>query len=100
MMIDPRNDPKDGFDLIEYPCDFAFKAMCRVDKCSEQSVKSEIVKLVLEHVDESLVLNTQSKFSKTAKFESITLTVRLSNRTQLEAIYQTISASPLVVMTL
>ncbi len=100
MKTDQNKDPKDGFDLIEYPCDYAFKAMCRVDKCSEQSVKSEIVKLVLDHVDESLVLNAQSKFSRTAKFESVTLTVRISDRKQLEVIYQALAASPLVVMTL
>jgi len=95
-----NTDPKDGFDLIDYPCDYAFKAVCRVGNCSEQSVGNEMLELVLEHVDESLVLNIKSKFSKTAKFESITITVRIPDRKKLEMIYQTISESPLVVMTL
>jgi len=98
-MMDNIN-PKDGFDLIDYPCDYAFKAMCRVGNFSENSLKNEILKLVLEHIDESLVLDIKSKFSKTAKFESITITTRISDRKQLEKIYHTISASPLVVMTL
>lgn len=94
------DDPQDGFDLIEYPCEFAFKAMCRVAEFSSISAADTVHKLVLMHVEKTAVLDVSTKQSRTGKFESITLTVRLQNRSELEIIYQEIAASPIVVMTL
>ena len=96
----PNKDPKDGFDLIEYPCEYLFKAMCRVDKSSSQTTQAAIHGLVLKHVEASRITSVYSNQSKTGKFESVSLKVQLLNRTELEAIYKAISESPLVVMTL
>ena len=98
--IDPANPPKDGFDLIEYPCDYGFKAMCRIELCAEQSATDHMSELVLLHVAESALLKVSSNQSRTGKFESVTLTVRLHRRQELEAIYQAVANSPVVVMTL
>lgn len=91
---------KDGFDLIDYPCDYAFKAMCRVDKSSVQSSVAMIEELVMLHLPQAALLETSSKKSRTGKFESVTITVRLTGREQLDAIYRGLSASAKVVMTL
>ena len=88
---------KDGFDLIEYPCDFAFKAMCRADGIAAEQHISE---LILSVVDSSALLALSTNQSRTGKFESVTATVRLQNRDQLECIYGAISKSSRVVMTL
>ncbi|MEM7357681.1 MAG: DUF493 domain-containing protein [Pseudomonadota bacterium] len=93
-------DPKDGFDLIEYPCDYSFKAMCKADDSDSDANSVMIRDLVLQFLPAEDVLETQSRLSRTGKFESVTISVRLSNRQQLEAIYQAISAAPKVVMTL
>ena len=93
-------DPKDGFDLIEYPCDYGFKAMCRVDSFGKSSAADTMRQLVLTHVNESSLLDIKTNQSRTGKFESVTLLVRLNGREELEAIYGAISASPIVVMTL
>ena len=93
-------NPKDGFDLIEYPCDFAFKAMCKVDVNEMQSASDAIQQVMFTHIDPSALIETHTKQSRTGKFESVTVTLRLSNREQLEAIYKSISESPRVVMTL
>ena len=97
---DNTDPPMDGFDLIKYPCDYGFKAMCRVDSCSEQSAAEVMRELVLRHVPESRLIATHTKESRTGKFESVTITVRLSAREELEAIYQSVAASTIVVMTL
>ena len=93
-------NPKDGFDLIEYPSDYAFKAMCRVDVNNSQSTSDAIQQLAFQHIDHSALRETHTNQSRTGKFESVTLTLRIENREQLEAIYKSISESPRVVMTL
>ncbi|RBP50917.1 DUF493 domain-containing protein [Arenicella xantha] len=94
----PDSTPKDGFDFIEYPCDFAFKAMCRTQ--DEQPAADYIRGLITPMVDDNALLKTSTNTSRTGKFESVTAVVRLQNREQLEAIYLLISQSSRVVMTL
>lgn len=93
-------NPKDAFDLIEYPSDYAFKAMCRVDVNDSQSSSDAIQQLAFQHIDQSALIETHTNQSRTGKFESVTLTIRLENREQLETIYKSISQSSRVVMTL
>lgn len=96
-MSDQVSEGKDGFDFIEYPCVFPFKAMCRAISGNSQ----EIVKqLVLLHVTEQDVKKVQEVSSRTGKFISVTIDVELTNRETLEAIYRELAACDKVVMTL
>ena len=88
----------DGFDLIEYPCDYAFKAMCRAD--DSLSSVDYIKGLIMPLLDDGALLGLKSNASRTGKFESVTVTVRLTSRDQLESIYHLIARAPRVVMTL
>ncbi len=88
---------KDGFDLIDYPCDFAFKAVCRAD---DVAAEHHISELILSVVDSKALQTLTTNQSRTGKFESVTATVRLQSREQLESIYGAISKSSRVVMTL
>jgi len=88
---------KDGFDLIEYPCEFAFKAMCRADTAPAEQ---HISQLVLTVVEAQALLSLTTNQSRTGKFESVTATVTVQNREQLESIYGVIAESSRVVMTL
>ncbi len=91
-------DPKDGFDLIEYPTDFAFKAMC---KAQPDSPAQDYIKgLIMPMVNDGALLSVSGNTSKTGKFESVTVKVRLQSRDELEAIYKLIANSERVVMTL
>ncbi len=94
----PPSDARDGFDLIEYPCDFDFKAMCRA--VNDESAEDHIKAIVEPVIVDGALLSMKTNPSRTGKFESVTFTVRLQNREQLEQIYQIISASTRVVMTL
>ena len=92
------SEPRDGFDLIDYPNDFAFKAMCRAVE-GEPAV-AHIQELLQPLLVEGALQSIKSNSSRTGKFDSVTFTIKLENREQLEKIYQIIAASPRVVMTL
>ena len=94
----PESTPKDGFDFIEYPCDFPFKALCRAQE-GEPSC-DYIRGLLTPLVDDNALIDMRTNNSRTGKFESVTAVVRLQNREELEAIYLLISQSSRVVMTL
>ena len=92
------NEPQDGFDLIEYPTDFSFKAMCKADKAV--SAQDYLRGLVIPLLDDGALLGVSGNTSKTGKFESVTLKIRLQSREELESIYKLIANAPRVVMTL
>jgi len=92
------DDPKDGFDLIEYPCEFNFKAMCKAD---DSVPATDYVRDIIEPmVTKTDLISMSSNSSRTGKFESVTAVVKINDREQLERIYKTISAADRVVMTL
>ena len=72
--------------------------MCRVSEGKQH--EQELREIVVSQLDDAAVLNSSSTFSRTGKYESITLTVKLTNREQLTSVYQAIADSPSVVMTL
>jgi len=90
--------PQDGFDLIEYPSDYLFKAMCKT--IDGVNVADQIRDLVLTIVTQEALLDVRGNRSRTGKFESVSLSIRLQNREQLEAVYAAIANAPMVVMTL
>lgn len=92
------NEPKDGFDLIEYPCDYSFKAMCRADP--EQTAIDYVRSIVESELGGNSLLDVRSNASKTGKFEAVTFVINLKSREQLESIYQLVANSSRVVMTL
>jgi len=93
----PEN-PKDGFDLIEYPCEFNFKAMCKAE--GEISAIDYVRAIIEPLVKEGDLLKMHSNTSRTGKFESVTAVVKVYQREQLESIYQHISSADRVLMTL
>lgn len=103
---DKNTDPQDGFDLIDYPIEYLFKAMVKVESATStdstmaSDVTESMLSLVLEHVSAEAVIATKSNRSKTGKFEAVSFTIRLESRTQLEAVYGALSSAPQVVMTL
>ena len=97
-MTDKLDSAKDGFDLIDYPCDYQFKAMGKV--ASGVDFHKEMRKLAEQVVAPGAVLSITSASSRTGKFESVSMMVTLQNREQLESIYHQISELDWVVMSL
>ena len=70
-------DPKDGFDLIEYPLDYNFKAMC---KAEEGAPSADYIKgLITPLLDDGALKKLSSNTSRTGKFESVTAVVNIKS---------------------
>ncbi|BDZ74708.1 MULTISPECIES: HP0495 family protein [Methylophaga] len=73
--------------LLEFPCDFAIKAM---GEASEE-LDSIVVEIVRRHVDDIAEGAVSQKHSSGGKFTSVTVTIRATSKPQLDAIYQDLS---------
>lgn len=90
------DEPKDAFDLIEFPCDYKFKAVCKTTADLQKSLLIPVSELL----DGQSVPQAQLRASKNGKFTSVTFTANIVDRDQLERVYQALASSPHVVMTL
>lgn len=82
--------------LIDYPCDFPIKVFGK----SEQGFAQAVTEIVLRHAPDFNPATMQMRSSKTARYISLTCTVRATSRAQLDALYQELCDHPMVVMAL
>lgn len=82
--------------LLEFPCEFAIKAFGRHDTAFEQTV----YQLVKAHVPELTRDDLHSRESSGGRYVAVTATIRAQSKAQLDAIYQDLTASPHVLMSL
>ena len=82
--------------LIEYPCDFPLKIFGEQHPEFAQSV----LDVVTRHAPDFVPASMEMRASKTAKYISLTCTIRATSRAQLDAVYQELCAHPLVKMVL
>jgi len=74
--------------LLEFPCDFAIKAMGETSDDLDQVV----IEIVRRHVDDIAEGAVSSRQSSGGKFTSITVTIRATSKQQLDAIYMELSS--------
>lgn len=82
--------------LLEFPCRFPIKAMGR----ASDEFESHVTAIVLNHAQlwpEEVVTSAPSK---QGNFVSITVTIEAESQQQLDAIYQELTDSSLVMMAL
>ena len=82
--------------LIEYPCDFPIKIMGK----SQQEFTQIALAIVKYHAPDFDDASITVKASKNGTYLSITCTIRVKSRSQLDALYQTLSDHPLVAVVL
>ncbi len=82
--------------LLEFPCQFPIKAMGKNMPEFDQIV----VELIRAHVDDLHEGAVTSKQSKGGKYLSVTVVIEAVSRAQLDAIYQSLTDSPHVLMAL
>jgi len=82
--------------LLEFPCDFAIKAFGKKDSDFEQTVY-ELVKV---HAPEISLDDLSAKQSSGGKYLSVTASIRAQSKPQLDAIYQALTDSDDVLMSL
>ena len=90
----PRDPRKES--LIEYPCDFPIKVMgARVDGFAE--AMAQIAQQFDPGFDPATI---EMRSSKAGNYLSVTLTIRATNRDQLDNIYRALTGHPMVKVAL
>jgi putative lipoic acid-binding regulatory protein len=88
----------DGFDLLEYPCAYTFKAMCRNKPSAILAVKTVFSARSGGASLDQIVFNITPSGKGT--YVSVSALVTLQNRQELEGIYQRLYQHDQVLMTL
>ena len=81
---------------ISFPCTIGIKAMGRQAEDFEHKVKE----IVASHTEADAIVKVSCRESNNGNYHSVTCEVRLENREQMEAIYQTMHDHPDILMTL
>jgi hypothetical protein len=74
--------------LLEFPCDFAIKAMGE----TSDDLDELVIEIVRRHVDDLAEGAVSSKQSSGGKFTSITVMIRATSKQQIDAIYMELSS--------
>ncbi len=82
--------------LIEYPCDFPIK----VFGSAHPDFVNAITQVVQAHSPNFTSENIESRSSSAAKYTSLTCTVHVTSREQLDDLYRDLSSHPMVKMVL
>ncbi len=82
--------------LIEYPCDFPIKIFGEQQAGFAQAV----LEVVSKHDPGFLASTMEMRTSRSARYISLTCTVRATSRKQLDALYQDLCDHPLIVTVL
>jgi putative lipoic acid-binding regulatory protein len=82
--------------LIEYPCDFPIKVFGR----TQEGFAKAVMEVVSRHDPSFKPATIETRHSSTAKYVSLTCTVHVTSREQLDALYQDLCDHPLVAMVL
>lgn len=82
--------------LIEYPCDFPIKIMGK----AQQDFAQIVLTIVKYHAPDFDDASMTIKASKKGTYLSITCTIRATSKSQLDALYQALSAHPLIAVVL
>lgn len=69
---------------LEFPCFYPVKVMVE----HSADARRQVLDVVAEHVAFSRSSDVRYRASRQGRFESITITVRVESRQQLEALYQ------------
>jgi putative lipoic acid-binding regulatory protein len=82
--------------LLEFPCQFAIKAMGK----TSADFDAVVVEIVRRHVSDIHEGAISSRPSKAGTYTSVTVMIEATSREQLDAIYQGLTDHPDVLMAL
>lgn len=82
--------------LLVFPCEFPIKVM----GSASDTFEAQIVEIVCRHVPDLDKMAITRRASQGGNYLAITVTIQATSRTQLDAIYQDLTACKLVLMAL
>ena len=94
LFYDTRMDENES--LLEFPCDFPIKTMGRCDSGFE----AKALQIVRRHVPDFDTGNMRSRASRKGNYLSVTFTVSVDSREQLDNLYRELSACEDMLMVL
>jgi len=94
MNDDTKNSNQES--PLEFPCNFPIKVM----GATEGPFKEAIIEIVKKHIPDLKDEHIHERASSNNKYLSLTLTVYVTSREQLDAIYRELHASGHVLMSL
>ncbi|MFJ5446798.1 YbeD family protein [Methylobacillus methanolivorans] len=93
MAHDPSNQaPSDQETLIEFPCDFPIKVMGE----AHEEFANLILHVIQEHLPEFDATRIEMRASTGGKYVSLTCTVLVQSKPQLDDIYRSLTSHPKV----
>ncbi len=91
-----NEQPQDGTDLLQFPCEFPIKVMgLRTDRFAQT-----VLEVLLQHVPDFDAGTLEMRASSGGKYLSVTGTFVAVSRAQLDGLYRALSAHPDVSMVL
>lgn len=82
--------------LIEFPCDFPIKVMGE----THPDFTNEIINTIQQHIASFSAANIEMRGSSGGKYISLTCTVHVTSKLQLDDIYRALTSHPMVKVTL
>ncbi len=82
--------------IIEFPCDFPIKVIGK----SSTRFSGLVLSIIRQHISDFLAESICSKKSGKGNYTSVTITVRVSSKNILDAIYKDLSSNPEIIMVL
>lgn len=82
--------------ILQFPCDFSIKAF----GIASDEFEATVITIIRKHVAELRENALRTRLSKDGKYLAITVTIHVTCREQLDAIYRELSANPLILMAL
>ncbi len=83
-------------ELMEFPCEFPLKAF----GLNNPGFEEIVIDLIRAHCPESTTFKVKKNESKKGKYQSLTVTFTAQSRAQMDNIYQSLTDSEHVVMSL
>lgn len=83
-------------ELMEFPCEFPLKVFV----LNQPSLEQEVLDLIRPHCPADTEFKVTSRLSRAGKYRSLTIIFTAYSRAQMDDIYQTLSQSKQVVMSL
>jgi putative lipoic acid-binding regulatory protein len=82
--------------LLEFPCEFPIKAFGH----SGPELSSHVFEIVQRHAPDTTKDRLTLRGSNAGKYVAVTVTITATSKAQIDAIYQDLTASPIVIMAL
>ncbi|TSA03805.1 MAG: DUF493 domain-containing protein [Methylococcus sp.] len=82
--------------LIPFPSEFPIKAF----GTAHESFESHVLEIVQRHAPDTTLNQVTRRMSQGGKYDAVTITIMATSKSQLDAIYRDLTASPDVIMAL